>query len=76
MATKKENKSNGTRKSSPRAKKAEPKEETAPASVSPPPSVEQIQARAYEIFRSGVNPKDPVADWVQAEKELRAEPGA
>jgi hypothetical protein len=35
------------------------------------PTSEQIRARAYEIFRSGAN-RDPVADWFQAEQELRA----
>jgi hypothetical protein len=35
------------------------------------PTPEQIRARAYEIFRTGTN-RDPVADWFQAEQELRA----
>lgn len=33
----------------------------------------QIRERAYAIFRAGRNPSDPVADWLQAERELRAE---
>lgn len=41
------------------------------ASTTASPTEEQIRARAYEIFRKGVNPSDPVADWVQAERELR-----
>jgi hypothetical protein len=46
---------------------AEPTSTTPPAS----PTSEQVRARAYEIFRSGAN-RDPVADWFQAEQELRA----
>jgi len=38
-----------------------------------PPSLEQIRDRAYQIFRTGVNPRDPVADWFQAERELRGD---
>jgi hypothetical protein len=40
------------------------------------PSVDQIRDRAYEIFCSGVNPGNPVADWFQAERELRGGLGA
>jgi Protein of unknown function (DUF2934) len=35
------------------------------------PTEEQIRARAYQLFRTGANPRDPVADWFQAEQELR-----
>ena len=35
------------------------------------PTEDQIRAKAYEIFRRGLNPSDPVADWFQAEQELR-----
>jgi hypothetical protein len=60
-------------------KKSEPKKTTSgtkrgetkePAAL---PSPEQIRDRAYQIFRSGVNPSDPVADWFQAERELKAD---
>ena len=36
------------------------------------PTAEQIRRRAYDIYvaRGGV-PGDPVADWLQAERELR-----
>jgi hypothetical protein len=34
------------------------------------PSPDQIRERAYQIFRAGENPSDPVADWFQAEQEL------
>jgi hypothetical protein len=36
------------------------------------PTLEQIQARAYEIYvaRKGA-PGDPQTDWLQAERELR-----
>lgn len=37
------------------------------------PTEEQIRARAYELFRRGANPSDPVADWFQAEQELRGD---
>jgi hypothetical protein len=43
------------------------------AAGTPEPSIEQIRDRAYEIFRSGVNPGNPVADWFQAERELRGD---
>jgi hypothetical protein len=68
-------------KRAPRAKKngaadaaptAAPPEATLPAES---PSPEQIRARAYEIFRTGAN-HDPAADWLQAERELRAEVSA
>jgi hypothetical protein len=36
-------------------------------------SLEQIRDRASQIFRTGANPSDPVADWFQAERELRGE---
>jgi len=37
------------------------------------PTVEQIQARAYEIYvaRKGA-PGNPQVDWLQAERELRS----
>ena len=45
------------------------------APVDPPevePLEERIRRRAYEIFLSrGGPPGDPVADWLQAERELR-----
>jgi hypothetical protein len=37
------------------------------------PSPDQIRDRAYQIFRAGLNPSDPVADWFQAEQELSGE---
>ncbi|MGH9319642.1 MAG: DUF2934 domain-containing protein [Vicinamibacteria bacterium] len=63
------------KKSAPRAKKARIKGETLPPAAAAP-SAEEIQARAYEIFRSGANPRDPAADWFQAERELRSGPNA
>ncbi len=37
-----------------------------------PPTVEQIRQRAYEIYLArNCAPGDPVADWLQAEQELR-----
>jgi hypothetical protein len=54
--------------------------ETAPAQVETPaatlaaePTFDEIRDRAYQIFCTGVNQRDPVADWFQAERELRAE---
>jgi hypothetical protein len=36
-------------------------------------SEEEIRARAYEIYlRRGEEPGDEVGDWLQAERELRA----
>jgi hypothetical protein len=61
------------------AKKTEPKKTAARAKrgdgqePAASPSPEQIRDRAYQIFRSGVNPSDPVADWFQAERELKAD---
>lgn len=41
-----------------------------PVAIAP----EQIRVRAYEIYKSrGEKPGDPVTDWCQAERELRAE---
>ncbi len=42
-----------------------------PATARKAPSAEQIRARAHEIYlsRKGA-PGDPVADWLQAEREL------
>jgi hypothetical protein len=60
-------------------KKTEPKKTTSRAKrvetreLAASPSPEQIRDRAYQIFRSGVNPSDPVADWFQAERELKAD---
>ena len=35
------------------------------------PNLDAIRKRAYEIYSSGRNQGDPVADWSQAERELR-----
>lgn len=46
-----------------------------PGAEVPPvePTIEQIRARAYEIYRAhGGRGRDPQADWLQAERELRA----
>lgn len=56
-----------SKKASSRAKRGQAKEPAAS------PSLEQIRDRAYQIFRSGANPRDPVADWCQAERELKGE---
>lgn len=38
------------------------------------PTREEIAARAYDLYlRRGQTPGDPVEDWLQAERELRAE---
>jgi hypothetical protein len=61
------------KKPSTRRKKSDA-EERAPeitAAGATEPSIERIRDRAYEIFCSGVNPGNPVADWFQAERELR-----
>jgi hypothetical protein len=45
-----------------------------PGADAPPvePTIEQIRARAYEIYRAhGGRGGDPQADWLQAERELR-----
>jgi hypothetical protein len=63
----------------PRAKRVKPAEaapaeiETAAAKPAAAPTFDEIRDRAYQIFRKGVNQSDPVADWFQAERELRAE---
>ncbi len=67
------------KKASPRAKRSKATEAAAPevtneiVVAAPVPSLEQIRDRAYQIFRAGVNPTDPVADWFQAERELRGD---
>ena len=67
------------KKASPRAKRSKATEAAAPeiwneiANAAAAPSPEQIRDRAYQIFRTGVNPSDPVADWFQAERELEGD---
>jgi hypothetical protein len=35
------------------------------------PTIDQVQQRAYEIYlERGCAPGDPMADWIQAEREL------
>jgi Protein of unknown function (DUF2934) len=80
---KKVTKTTETKKAAPRARQSRAKTKAAvptdatavasrEASSLPSPTEEQIRARAYELFRRGANPSDPVADWFQAEQELRA----
>jgi hypothetical protein len=63
----------------PRAKRIKAAEAPAPepkpilAESAAEPTVDEIRDRAYQIFRAGVNQSDPVADWFQAERELKAE---
>ena len=63
----------------PRAKRIKAAEAAAPelkttiAKPAAEPTVDEIRDRAYKIFRTGVNQSDPVADWFQAERELKAE---
>ncbi|HZW08586.1 MAG TPA: DUF2934 domain-containing protein [Phycisphaerales bacterium] len=46
-----------------------------PNESAPELSPDLIRRRAFEIFQArGDGPGDPVADWMQAERELRAEP--
>lgn len=69
-----EQKSSSPRTKRPRIEAATAPEEAQPLAKAPAsPSLEQIRDRAYEIFRSGANPRDPLADWFQAERELRGE---
>jgi hypothetical protein len=53
---------------------AKPRATKAPARAATMLTDAEIAARAYEIFaaRKGA-PGDPVSDWLQAERELRAE---
>jgi Protein of unknown function (DUF2934) len=76
--TKKTETTNGAPRTKPsraRTKAAAPEASTTraarEASEASSPTEEQIRARAYELFRIGANPRDPVADWFQAEQELR-----
>ncbi len=74
---KKVTKTTEAKKAAPRAKQSRAKTKATigaaarEASDLPSPTEEQIRARAYEVFRRGANPSDPVADWFQAEQELR-----
>ncbi len=67
------------KKASPRAKRSKSAEAALPESpneiavAEAAPSLEQIRDRAYQIFRNGANPSDPVADWFQAERELKGD---
>ena len=65
--SKKATKKTEPKKASTRAKRGDVKQPAAS------PSPEQIRDRAYQIFRSGANPSDPVADWFQAERELKTD---
>ncbi len=67
-----------SKKASTRTKRTRAKDTAAPeaGNANPgaaSPSLEQVRDRAYHIFRSGRNPSDPLADWIQAERELRGE---
>jgi Protein of unknown function (DUF2934) len=80
---KKVTKTTETKKAAPRARQSRARSKASAVSAEttaitarevssvPSPTEEQIRARAYELFRRGANPSDPVADWFQAEQELR-----
>jgi hypothetical protein len=82
-------KGNGRTASQMEAKRA-PAEPTPPAGSAPPAPAasdaggkgqeitpERIRQRAFEIFQArGGAPGDPEADWLRAERELRAEAGS
>jgi hypothetical protein len=65
------------KKASTRTKRSRAQKDTAPeiarVESAAPPSLDQIRDRAYQIFRTGANPTDPVADWFQAERELNGD---
>ena len=75
--SKKTTKKTEPKKPSPRAKRTNAAEAAAPevtkeiVRAATVPSLEQIRDRAFQIFRTGVNPSDPAADWFQAERELK-----
>ena len=75
--SKKTTKKTEPKKPSPRAKRTNAAEAAAPevtkeiVRAAAAPSLEKIRDRAYQIFRKGVNPSDPAADWFQAERELK-----
>lgn len=77
--SKKATRKNEPSKASPRGKRSETTDSPVPeinsesVTVSAAPSLEQIRDRAYQIFRTGANPRDPIADWLQAERELSSE---
>jgi CelD/BcsL family acetyltransferase involved in cellulose biosynthesis len=73
MAKKVTKKTEGTQKKATKAKRpaTRTKPATRVASVKAAPDLDEIRARAYEIYASGRNPGDPVADWFQAERELQ-----
>lgn len=69
-------KSNTTKKAAaPARRTAKPKTPRAPAPV-PPPSTDDIATRAYylaEKRRTDGLPGDEQQDWIEAERQLRAE---
>jgi hypothetical protein len=78
--SKKATKKSEPRKTSTRARRSRAAEAASPAETpneiavaEAAPSLEQIRDRAYQIFRTGANPRDPVADWFQAERELKGD---
>lgn len=68
--------------SKPAAQPATPTPTTSPTPTNAPrieakpnagPTIEEIRARAHEIFLArGNRPGDAMSDWLQAERELRA----
>ena len=63
------------------SKESNPKSKGAGSGVQPAPQAdqqivteEQVRRRAYEIYLNrGAKPGDPLQDWLQAERELKAE---
>ena len=56
-------------------KPAPPPPAPSPGETAREPSPDLIRRRAFEIFQARADgPGDPVSDWMQAERELRAEP--
>ena len=55
----------------PRTKMATSAAKTKTSKAKAKPTEEQIAARAYHIYlERGCAPRDPIEDWLQAEKEL------
>jgi hypothetical protein len=76
--SKKMAKKTATKKAAPRKRTSSAKKSDRPVELgaaAPALSDAQIRERAYEIYRRGLNPSDPTADWLQAVQELNSEAG-
>lgn len=73
MANKVTKKSERSKKTASKAKRpvSPAQSDSRTAASKTAPRLDDVRARAFEIYASGRNQGDPVADWFQAEQELQ-----